>query len=183
MTPHEAVARPVFLARIRRLAARIHSCQRVPGRDRKDVAQQIVLVVLQRASKFDPTRGTAEAFVMTAARSAAQSILRDAGRAKRDPGRVQPLADAAALPAPEDLADHRDELQVRVGRAVGLMDGADADVARDLQRFGPNNARTRLGSNRSQWVQTKERIRLTLEEENILDSSEKRRKARTGRRI
>ena len=167
MTPHQALESPSLIKRIRRVAERIHKCQPMPGRDPDDIAQQIVLGVLSRAGGFNPARGTAEAFVITAARSAAMDILRSASRAKRGMWRVRPLDEDAAesLEAPDDTHEDLDDLRVRVRRAVARMDEADADVADDLQRFGPNGARNRLGLDRSQWVQTKDRLRLTLAEE------------------
>ena len=167
MTPHQALESPALLERINRVAKRIDACKHMPGRDADDIAQQIVLGVLSRAGGFNPARGTAEAFVITAARSAAMDIFRSASRAKRNPRRVRRLTDAAAalLQAPADEGEDRDDLRVRVRRAVARMDEADADVADDLQRFGPNGARNRLGLDRSQWVQTKDRLRLTLAEE------------------
>ena len=167
MTPHQALESPALLKRITRVAKRMHKCQQVSGRDADDIAQQIVLGVLSRAGGFNPARGTAEAFVITAARSAAMDILRSGGRAKRNPRRVRRLTGdaAASLQAPEDTREDRDDLRVRVRRAVARMDEADADVADDLQRFGAHGARNRLGLDRSQWVQTKNCLRLTLAEE------------------
>ena len=167
MTPHQALESPALLERINRVAKRIDACKHMPGRDADDIAQQIVLGVLSRAGGFNPARGTAEAFVITAARSAAMDIFRSASRAKRNPRRVRRLTDdaAASLQAPDHTHEDHDDLRVRVRRAVARMDEADADVADDLQRFGPNGARNRLGLDRSQWVQTKDRLRLTLAEE------------------
>lgn len=173
MTPHQAVADPVLLARLRRVAARIHARQPMPGRDQDDIAQTIVEVVLRRAARFNPDRGTAEAFVIAVAGSTVRDLLRRSRRAKRDPRRERPLTGAVAdtrCYLPEDPTDG-DDLRRRVDRALSNLDQPDADAARVLQRFGVNRARTRLGSSRSQWVQTKERIRLTLEAENICNSS------------
>ena len=166
MTPHPLDDQEMR-RRIRLVAERMRSQFPPDQSDIDDVEQQITLGVLKRLPRFDPARSPLGAFVTTAAKSAAKTAIRDATRAKRDPGRLRPVEDAAGAVAPDSDALDRRETRLRVEKAVSQLEDADADAAHDLARLGPSNARKRLGLNRSQWVQTTGRIRLTLIEQNL----------------
>lgn len=89
-----------------RLAARVLAVGRAvlgDGAEAEDVVQETFVEVWRRASEFDATRGTPEAWVLVIARSRALNRRRARGSAGRtaEAAALEPGADA---PLPDDLA-------------------------------------------------------------------------------
>jgi DNA-directed RNA polymerase specialized sigma24 family protein len=183
MSPPHPLDKLELHDRVRRIAKKMRCRLPKPQSDLDEVTQQLFTGVVERWHGFDESRGTPEAFVTVAAWSAARSLIRDSRRAKRDPKRTRQMGDAlegalkANTPSPQASVGNAEVM----ARALGRLDPADAQVALYIMHLGVNHARKRLGLDRSQWVQIRQRLRLALIEENLGNCSTKsRRRARDG---
>ena len=115
--------------------------------NRKDLEQDLLLEVVVRWSRFNPSRGSAEAFVERVVERKLCKLLRDAKRAKRGPR-------AAISLSCDDSVDERDSIRDTCIRAdvrgvMSAMTERDRRVCDQLLRETVSEAARQLRTPRS----------------------------------
>ncbi|MEZ4236671.1 MAG: sigma factor [Myxococcota bacterium] len=98
-------------------------CARIlgPGPDAADAAQRTLLRVFEQVHRFDPTRGSAMAWILTTATLQARTVRRSRGRRAAREVEVDALAFAAPLA-------ERDDPRAELLALVALLDPADRET-------------------------------------------------------
>ena len=82
---------PTLRDLIRRKAAKLTRCHKVPHADREDVEQDLLLEVLRRLPKFDPARSDRDGHLRAVVEHAVSNLVRSGRAAKRGRGRTARL--------------------------------------------------------------------------------------------
>lgn len=133
--------------------------------NRKDLEQELLLEVAVRWSRFNPSRGSAEAFVERVVERKLCKLLRDAKRAKRGPR-------AAISLSCDDSVDERDSIRETCIRAdvrgvMSAMTERDRRVCDQLLRETVSEAARQLRTPRATLEYAVDRIRTQMRKAEI----------------
>lgn len=127
---------------IRRHAGRLAQRANFTHQDRADLEQALTLRLLKNLDRFDPARGTCQAFVTTVIRNAAASLLRDRSTQKRADTNTRSLQTGAfGKVRPHDpvdpcsrIPDDRPDLALDVADAIAALSLRLRDLAERLMQ-------------------------------------------------
>ena len=147
---------------IRHKARRLRAASADAVWEFEDLEQELRLKLLQALDRYDPDRGTAEAFVAVVLVRAAEGIRRDRGRFKRTrrieaPGAAEPAESAN----PRGEVAH--DLRIDLLRAVAALPDDLLPLARLLLAGSVAEVARAQGVPRSSLVRRLERIRRHFE--------------------
>ena len=121
----------------------------------EDIAQTLVLLVLERAARFDRRRSNSRTFSAVVVNSGIASIVKSHKARRRDYRPCQPLDwspdSSGHFPVPRhfDAAIAECALRTDVARVLSQLDAADRRVAFALMAYSPMEASRVLGLARS----------------------------------
>ena len=76
---------PFAMELANRISLRLEHHNSLTSFEIEDIEQELLTYVLERASQFDPTKGTVEAFVTRIMRTAAAGLIRESNRQRSNP--------------------------------------------------------------------------------------------------
>ncbi|WP_431304011.1 sigma factor [Sediminicoccus sp. BL-A-41-H5] len=171
---------------LRRESRRTLRLARLPGHDREDVEQEMVLDLLARLSSFDPERGSLEAFATVCFRHRGYRLAQQAQRDRQrqhltafdevdagssDAGGDETLTLAEILPEAAGLgawwgqptdAVAALERRIDLDRAAPVIDPRDRSLCAELSAIAPSAAIAAAGTSRATAYRRIAEMRLRL---------------------
>jgi RNA polymerase sigma-70 factor (ECF subfamily) len=163
---------PAIQDLIRIKAARIARSRHVPNADREDIEQALMLDVLRRLPKFDPSKGDREDHLRAVVEHAVSNLIRSGRAAKRGRGRTAPLD---SIPVDEPQLGHTDEdlaqadLVLDIQELLGRLPAELRRLAKLLQTQTPTEIARALGLSRGTVYARIREIRTLCEKSELVN--------------